>query len=650
MYRMPPEKDEQSSKRWRYENSQNSQTYRPRQRRSLQASPHYPKRAVRDFYPDEHPEIPRVRRASLYRSHDTDDAFEQAVASSPSRATSHLEDEYDDFDEIELEEVEDEAEDGVEKVDDIDSVDEEREHPGSVGRGAMTGRRLAAEFNGTSALRRPSRPAVRTGTRNSYAPLTSSRAKLRPPQYSPLPPPSASRRTQRAQRTEYGLPLRSPASAIPASSFWMTLAQQSQRRPVLSICATMLVLLLLFVLFSSLQPHRANVTLGISDAPGRNPASAPPPVVNTPTEDQQGVKVTPINSDRPSPPVFATSAYLLDADSGATIYAHNPLMHLPMMSTTKLMTALLAAEQGKPDETVTINDAIANDISQLSADSSVMGIKKGESYTMRELLYGLLLVSGNDAAVVIGDAVAGGQQQFVDKMNVRAQQLGLHDTHYANPDGLLADNHYSSAQDLALLGKVSLSNSLIHEISNTREYTIGQDEHHTKHVMDNGNQFLWWYPGVDGGKPGWDAGTNYVQVISCVRNNHHLIGVTMHTIDWWTDMRDLMNWGFNTFSWVSPRDSEAAGQSVPFSVAWNHFARDKKELTLATRDGGRYYIYTGYSVSNPVLSYFDSNGGLGSFGYPISQALPLDKNTLSQRFEHATIRCDVDKKVCSKSG
>jgi len=359
----------------------------------------------------------------------------------------------------------------------------------------------------------------------------------------------------------------------------------------------------------------------------------------------QGVTITPPMTDHPAPPVFATSAYLLDVDTGATLYAHNPFIHLPMMSTTKLMTAALAIEKGNLDQSVTINDAITKDLGTLSADSSVMGIKKGETYTLRELMYGLFLVSGNDAAIAIGDVIAGNQAAFMAMMNDKANTMGLRDTHYINPHGLLATGHYSSAHDLAMLGKYVMGFSQLRAISGTRTYTIAKSGDHPQHTLVNGNQFLWWYPGVDGGKPGWDGDANFVQVISCIRNGHHLIGVTMHTKDWWTDMRDLMNWGFNDFTWVSPHDVDAV-HPIPFDNLWGYFNRDNKDATIAAVNGGRYYIYTGYSVADPILAYFDKNGGIGKLGYPTSALTKGGGPTVSQRFEHGTIQCDTGSKQC----
>ncbi len=351
------------------------------------------------------------------------------------------------------------------------------------------------------------------------------------------------------------------------------------------------------------------------------------------------------DTDHPAPPVYATAAYLLDADTGATLYEHNGSLHLPMMSTTKLMTGLLATQHGNLDQKITINNAIANDIGQLSADSSVMGAKKGETYTLRELLYGLMLPSGNDAAIVIADAISGSVPKFVSLMNQRAQELGLHDTHYTNPHGLLDDGHYSSAHDLAVLGKVAMDVPSLHQITGTKEYHIAGSNEHAEHFFNNSDQFMYWYPGVDGGKIGWDAGANFVQVISCTRNNHHLIGVTLHTIDWWTDMRDLMNWGFDSFTWLSPREINANVHPIPYAADWNYFARDTRERSIPLGNQGRYYVFTGYSVTQPIASFFDKNGGLTKLGFPISQPQTVD-SSLKQRFQHGTVQCDQRSKQC----
>jgi D-alanyl-D-alanine carboxypeptidase len=415
--------------------------------------------------------------------------------------------------------------------------------------------------------------------------------------------------------------------------------QLARRRSSIVVASILLVLLLVGGVITNIL-HSQAASRGVFSSSDRTSAGL------TQSGDPGRLVITPEDTDHPSPPVLATSAYLLDADTGATLYAHNPYTRLPMLSTTKLMTAVLAFEHGNLDERITISGAISSDIGQLSPDSTVMGIKAGETYTLRELLYGLLLLSGNDAAIAIADWMAGSLPRFVAEMNQRAQQLGLRDTHYVNPHGLLAPGHYSSARDLAVLARFSMSIAQLHDISGTESYVIPRTAAHPEHDLINGNQFLWWFPGVDGGKTGYDGASDFVQVISCTRNHHHLIGIVMHTNNWWTDMRDLMNWGFDNFSWISPRDVDSQQHPIPFDYLWNYFASDTKESTIKT-PGGRYYIYTGYSVAAPFLAYFDHTGGLKRFGYPSSLPRAAGTSLLSQRFTQSTITCDPTTKQCS---
>ena len=400
-------------------------------------------------------------------------------------------------------------------------------------------------------------------------------------------------------------------------------------------------LILLPIVVSALINSFHPVTRGLSLAGPYLPSTSVQPA------DPHQLFITPTDIDHPAPPVFATAAYLLDADTDATLYAKNPFMHLPVMSTTKLMTAILAIEQGNPDQNITINDTMQNDINQLPSDSTLFGFKKGETYSLRDVLYGMLLVSGNDAAVVVADALGGNLQHFVNEMNERASQLGLLDTHFMNPHGLLMDGHYSSAHDLAVLGRYAMTLPLFRQISGAQQYHITNNGKHQEHYAINGNQFLWWYPGVDGGKPGWDAAKNFVQVISCTRNHHHLIGVVIQTINWWTDMRDLMNWGFDAFNWISPHDVDLH-HPIVFDSDANYFSSDTKNFTIPTTDGERYYIYTGYSISGPIMDYFDKGGGLKTFGYPNAMPITSNNTVISQHFELATIQCDSQTKQCKK--
>jgi len=409
----------------------------------------------------------------------------------------------------------------------------------------------------------------------------------------------------------------------------------------------MTVMIVLFIPIALISKHNSSLAF-LSTTPGVDNTQ---PAVNgqsTPNPNRNLV-IKPQDIDHPSPPVLASSAYLLDANTGDTLYAFQPFAHLPMLSTTKLMTASLAIEQdgNNLNQRITITNAMSIDISRLSPDSALFGIKKGEIYTLRDLLYGLLFVSGNDAAIAIADTVGGNLPQFVAEMNAKAQQLGLDDTHFMNPHGLLQDGQYSCAHDLALLGMYSMGIPLLHQISGQNAYHIPQGGNHPERFLINENQFMWWYPGVDGGKTGYDNQSDFIQVMSVTRNHHHLIGVVMNTNNWWTDMRDLMNWGFDSFTWISPRDVDAQ-HPIPYDYLWNYFAKDTKDYTIPSADHGRYYVYTGYSISGPILAYFDAHKGLQTFGYPIK--LPAKSASISsQQFEHGTIQCNLSTNTCQQT-
>ena len=416
----------------------------------------------------------------------------------------------------------------------------------------------------------------------------------------------------------------------------------SRSRIFLIACAIALILLVSTQIFGSFNRNHTPVTFSSS---GKMQATQLP-VANPMPPDAHKLVIIPQDTDHPAPPVWATSAYLLDVDSGNTLYAYNPFMRLPMLSTTKLMTASLAVESGNLDQKITISAAMSHDISQLSADSALFGIKKGETYTLRDLLYGLLFVSGNDAAIAIADSLDGNLQNFVAQMNQKAHQLGMYDTHFVNPHGLLDPGQYSCAHDLAILGKYSMSLPLLHNISGQNSYHIPAGGNHPERFLINENQFMWWYPGVDGGKTGYDGDKDFIQVMSVTRNNHHLIGVVMHTNNWWTDMRDLMNWGFDSFTWISPRDVDANQHPIPYDSLWNYFASDTQTVTIPSANKGRYYVYTGYSISGPIMTYFNKNGGLAKFGFPIKMPVTTTTSITSQQFQHATIQCDVSTGLC----
>ncbi len=394
-----------------------------------------------------------------------------------------------------------------------------------------------------------------------------------------------------------------------------------------------LALLVVLVGRPLFDAHASNALLHGGDA---NAGAA---IVPTPTPVYLPM---PLDTDHPAPVLWAESAVVMDELNGNILFAKNPDEELPMASTTKLMTALVALSHGQPDQVITINADAANTF------CTCVGLKVGEKYTLTELLYGMLMISGNDAAEAIADGLAGNVATFVGWMNQTAVTLGLNHTHYTNPHGLDDTGHYSSARDLAVLARAALSNPLLQQMDDARTYTIPATATHAKHDLQNLHESLWWYPGADGGKPGWTGGARFVDILSAARNGHHLIGVVMHSAnDWVTDIRDVLNWGFDDFTWVSPKDIDQQ-HWIPFDDSYNYFKWDVPSRTL-TVNGVEYFPYTGYTLAGAFLTYFHQQGGISTIGFPRGMPLPAANGTLRQHFDLHDIICNPTTGACQKA-
>jgi D-alanyl-D-alanine carboxypeptidase len=242
----------------------------------------------------------------------------------------------------------------------------------------------------------------------------------------------------------------------------------------------------------------------------------------------------------PPPQVTAQAAYLLEESCGAPLYSLADEQRLPPASLTKMMTAIVAAEHLEPDETidVTINGPELS----VETDSTVMGLEPGDQLSVRDLLYGLLLRSGNDAALTLADAAGGSEDEFVGMMNDKAEELGLESTSFRNPHGLDADGHYSSALDMAALGSELLANPLLAEIVTTQTYTPNWP----RGPLENINLMLNNYPGAIGIKTGYTDGAGQAIVAAAERDGRRLVVAVMRSEDLFVDASKLLDWGFTT--------------------------------------------------------------------------------------------------------
>lgn len=248
------------------------------------------------------------------------------------------------------------------------------------------------------------------------------------------------------------------------------------------------------------------------------------------------------------PHIAASAAYVFDADSGTVLYQRHADEVRAMASCTKIMTALVAIHHGTLSQMITVG---ADAAALVNPDNSYMGLSKGEQLTLGDLLYGLLLPSANDAAVAIADGVGGTQAQFVAMMNQEAQQLGLTHTHFANPHGLDAPNHHTTARELTTLAAVALRDPIIARIAATPHYAIAQTATHKAFNLYNYNSLLPGgrapYPGAVGLKPGNTGDAGWCEAFAARRYGHLVIGVVLNDPDWArrnTDMHALLDWGF----------------------------------------------------------------------------------------------------------
>lgn len=231
---------------------------------------------------------------------------------------------------------------------------------------------------------------------------------------------------------------------------------------------------------------------------------------------------------------YSASAYaVLDADTGTLLDSGNADTRLPMASTTKIMTGLLAAEDDDPDRIITVPASCAG------VEGSSMYLQAGEKLALRDVLYGLMLCSGNDAAECIA-AVCGGRDAFIQRMNERAAELGLHDTHFDNPSGLDGETHYTTAAELAKLAAAALKNPLFAEVVSTQNYRSGT------HSMHNHNKLLALYPDCIGVKTGFTKSSGRCLVSAAKRDGRTVVAVTLNDGDDWNDHAAMLDAAFST--------------------------------------------------------------------------------------------------------
>jgi len=234
--------------------------------------------------------------------------------------------------------------------------------------------------------------------------------------------------------------------------------------------------------------------------------------------------------------VSAEKAIVLDAVSGRILYQKNADQKSLIASTTKIMTALIICEQ------CNVLDRMRIPKEAMGIEGSSMYLEEGEVLTLQELLYGLMLSSGNDAAVALAIYCGGTVEGFAELMNDKARTLGMTGTHFENPNGLDSPGHFSTARDLAVLAAYAMENPVFCKTVSTKNVKIGE------RYLHNHNKLLWQVEGADGVKTGYTRAAGRILVSSATRNGRRVIAVTLNAPDDWNDHAHLLEDGFARYS------------------------------------------------------------------------------------------------------
>ncbi|MCT2196229.1 D-alanyl-D-alanine carboxypeptidase [Paenibacillus sp. p3-SID1389] len=290
-----------------------------------------------------------------------------------------------------------------------------------------------------------------------------------------------------------------------------------------------------------------------------------------------------------APSIHAQAAAVIDVTSGRLLYSLQGDDELPIASLTKIMTAIVAIEHGKLSDTVTVGK------NAYGKEGSSLYLHLGEEMSLENMLYGLMLRSGNDAATAIAEHVGGSEEGFVYLMNEKAKLLGLTHTHFQNPHGLDAEGHYSSANDLAKLTSYALKNPHFKEIVRTPSKTAPNPNDPWDYKWLNKNKMLRFYDGADGVKTGYTKTARRCLVSSATRKGQQIAVVTLNDGDDWNDHRKLLDYGFANFPLTTLigkgqeiENSLVTGAEFKYALAPEEVGQIERRLKLVEAHTGSF--------------------------------------------------------------
>ncbi len=292
---------------------------------------------------------------------------------------------------------------------------------------------------------------------------------------------------------------------------------------------------------------------------------------------------------RPEEPrVSARNAIVIEEATGKVLYEKNSRDLAYPASITKIMTALLAIESGDLDKKVEVPP------SAVGTEGSSIYLVRGEKLSLRDLIYGLMLRSGNDAALAISSLIDRSTPAFVEKMNARAHDLGAQNTHFINPNGLFDENHYTTAYDMAQIAREAMKNKEFREVAAAKSWLADRGQGAYNHFY-NKNKVLFDYPGGTGIKIGYTKRSGRTLVASAERNGMSLICVVMGAPDWFNDSYKLMDYGFECFEMHRIFEGQKKLKAIPVENG------DKDHVYVGLRDSIVYPVPKDTSAAVQII-------------------------------------------------
>jgi D-alanyl-D-alanine carboxypeptidase len=297
----------------------------------------------------------------------------------------------------------------------------------------------------------------------------------------------------------------------------------------------------------------------------------------------------------PDADLTARAAVLMDASTGKLLYQKDPDLRLPPASTTKVVTAIVTLEsRRKLSESLTVSKAATR------VPASKLYLRPGQTITIEHLLYGILLSSANDASMVLAEGIAGSVESFAELMTTKAHNIGAVNTHFTNPHGLTAPDHYSTARDLAILFRYAMKNATFREIVQTKISSVKSNSIIRKRTVArrisvrNHNRLLWNFDGAIGGKTGYTLAAQKCFVGAVVRNGVTLIVSILGARDQWGDTKKLLEYGFDNYQTLQAA-TQPAGKTVTSEPVSSHPERISEPMvTPQEQEDDQLKSFEGY--------------------------------------------------------